>query len=110
VGFDEALRLELKRQKINVRTTVVCPYYIDTGMFEGVKTRFPFLLPILKPEYVVNRIIKAIRRNRRRLIMPRFVTVSYLVRILPVPVFDALISFFGINKTMDEFEGRSKNK
>lgn len=110
VGFDESLRLELKRQKINVRTTVVCPYYIDTGMFEGVKTRFPFLLPILKPEYVVNRIIKAVRRNRRRLIMPRFVMISYPARILPVPIFDALISFLGINKTMDEFKGRSKKK
>ena len=45
VGFNEALRQELRRGASGVRTTVVCPYYIDTGMFKGVKTRFPFLLP-----------------------------------------------------------------
>ncbi|NTV73921.1 MAG: SDR family oxidoreductase, partial [Holophaga sp.] len=32
VGFDESLRLELKRLGHPIRTTVVCPYYIDTGM------------------------------------------------------------------------------
>lgn len=40
VGFDESLRFELEVMgKDGVHTTVVCPYYINTGMFEGVKTR-----------------------------------------------------------------------
>lgn len=107
VGFDEALRLELRRQKSKVRTTVVCPFYISTGMFEGVKTRFSFLLPIMKPEYVVDRVIKAIRANRRRVILPRFVYATWLARLLPVPVFDAVMGFLGVNKTMDAFVGRA---
>ncbi len=107
IGFDESLRLELKRLKSPVRTTVICPFYIDTGMFAGVKTRFPWILPILKPEYAAKRIIGAIRGNRRRLVMPRFVMSAYMVRVLPLSVFDAVISFFGINKTMDEFTGRT---
>ena len=41
VGFNEALRQELRRSGAGVRTTVVCPFYIDTGMFQGVKSRFP---------------------------------------------------------------------
>jgi all-trans-retinol dehydrogenase (NAD+) len=41
-----------------VKTTCICPYYIDTGMFKGVKKNFPFYL--LSPEEVVNRIIYAI--------------------------------------------------
>jgi all-trans-retinol dehydrogenase (NAD+) len=45
-GIDESLRLELKNLKSNVTTTCVCPYFINTGMFEGVKTDFP-LLPML---------------------------------------------------------------
>ncbi|MDH3909270.1 MAG: SDR family oxidoreductase, partial [Gammaproteobacteria bacterium] len=49
VGFDESLRVELKRQNSKIVTTVVCPFYTDTGMFEGVRTRFPWLLPILDP-------------------------------------------------------------
>ncbi|MFQ5583189.1 MAG: SDR family oxidoreductase, partial [Calditrichia bacterium] len=108
VGFDESLRLELKRQKVNVNTTVICPYYIDTGMFKGVKTRFPWLLPILKPEHVADKIVKAILKNRKKVVMPPFVMVSYPLRLLPTPWFDFLIDFFGINKSMDEFTGRSK--
>ena len=107
VGFDEALRLELRRQKSKVRTTVVCPFYISTGMFEGVKSRFAFLLPIMKPEYVVDRIIKGIRANRRRVVLPRFVYATYLARLLPGPIFDAVMGILGINKTMDAFVGRA---
>src|SRR5262245_35979486 len=106
VGFDEALRLELRRAGSRVKTTVVCPFYVSTGMFAGVKTRIPLLLPILDPDYVVGRIVEAVRRDRRRLILPRFVYLTWLVRILPVGVFDAVMEFFGVNKSMDEFRGR----
>jgi all-trans-retinol dehydrogenase (NAD+) len=40
VGFDDALRNELYRLgKTGVKTTVVCPFYINTGMFDGVASR-----------------------------------------------------------------------
>ena len=107
VGYDDALRMELKRLGLKIRTTVVCPYFIDTGMFAGAKTRFPLLLPILKPEYVADKIIAAIRHNRQRLIMPRFVMTAYLARLLPPVVFDMIMSFLGVNKSMDEFTGRA---
>ena len=105
-GFDESLRLEMKRLDQPIHTTVVCPFYIRTEMFKGVKTRFPWLLPILTPEYVTDRILKAIRTKKRRLIMPRFVYLTYPLRLLPVPAFDALLGFFGVTSSMDEFVGR----
>jgi all-trans-retinol dehydrogenase (NAD+) len=108
VGFDDSLRLELKRLNSPVKTTVVCPFYINTGMFEGVKTRFPLLLPILEPEYVANKVIRSIEKNYRRVIMPRFVYAGLMLRFLPIPIFDAIIGFFGITKSMDEFVGRQK--
>ena len=108
VGFDEALRLELRRAGSRVKTTAVCPFYVSTGMFAGVKTRIPLLLPILEPDYVVNRIVEAVRRDRPRLILPRFVYLTWLVRLLPVGVFDAVMEFFGVNKSMDEFTGRAR--
>ncbi|RUS71580.1 hypothetical protein EGW08_020658 [Elysia chlorotica] len=44
VGFDESLRAEIaKMGKTGVKTTVVCPFYINTGMFEGAQSR---ILPI----------------------------------------------------------------
>src|SRR5581483_8701264 len=55
VGFDESLRLELKRHAKHIQTTVVCPFYISTGMFAGVKTRLPRLLPIMDPDDVAER-------------------------------------------------------
>lgn len=105
IALDEALRLELHRARSRVRTTVVCPFYVDTGMFAGARSRWPLLLPLLRPEDVVARIVEAIRRNRRRVIMPRTVAATFLARLLPIPWFDALASLLGITRSMDEFRG-----
>lgn len=41
VGFQESLNMELKvLGKDGIHTTTVCPFFIKTGMFEGVKTRY----------------------------------------------------------------------
>lgn len=106
VGFDDALRAELRRLGSPVRTTVVCPYFIDTGMFDGVKTRVPWLLPILKPERVVRRMAEAIEADRSRLLMPWAVHLVNPLRILPVAWFDAVIRVLGISSSMDAFRGR----
>lgn len=108
IAFDEALRLELAHDGAPVRTTVVCPFYIDTGMFAGVRTRFPLLLPILEPAYVAERIVEAIAADRQRVILPWFVRMAYPLRLLPVPWFDALMRFFGVTRSMDEFTGRPR--
>jgi all-trans-retinol dehydrogenase (NAD+) len=105
-GFDESLRMELRRLKSGVKTTVVCPFFIDTGMFRGVKTRFPLLLPILKPAKAAERMVRAVLKGHKRLIMPRFVYALYLLRLMPVAVLDAAADFFGISHAMDDFTGR----
>lgn len=105
VGFDEALRHELQLANSGVVTTVVCPYFVNTGMFDGASTRFSWLLPIMKPEAVADRVVTAIRKNRRRLVMPWFVYSVWPSRLLPVRWFDALMDFFGISRSMDDFRG-----
>lgn len=107
VGFDESLRVELAQAAPGVRTTVVCPYYIDTGMFEGVRTRVPFLLPILQPEPVARRIADAIERDRATLVLPPLIRLLPALRVLPPRAFDRLMDLFGVNHTMDHFTGRS---
>ena len=109
VGLDESLRAELRKRAPGVRTTVVCPYYIDTGMFEGVKTRFSFLLPILKEEKVADKILKAVERDRPRLQMPALVHSIPLLRLLPVPLFDVIAKIMGITASTDDFVGRDHN-
>lgn len=38
-GFAESIFLELYAQKIKgIKTTIVCPFFIKTGMFEGCTT------------------------------------------------------------------------
>jgi all-trans-retinol dehydrogenase (NAD+) len=105
-GLHEAVRMELSTAAPGVKTTVVCPFFIDTGMFAGVTTRFPLLLPILKPEYAAKRIVRAVLRGKKRLIMPRFVYCVNLLRLFPVGFVDAMAAFFGISHSMDHFIGR----
>lgn len=108
VGMMESLRMELRHTAPHVRTTVVCPFYIDTGMFEGVRTRFPALLPILKPEPVVRQIVKGIQRDRQRLLIPASVHSIAITRLLPLGAFDAIADFLGVNHSMDSFVGRGE--
>jgi len=105
-GFNESLRMELNRMKSAVKTTVVCPFFINTGMFEGVKTRFSFLLPILKKEYATKKIVSAVLKNKKQLIMPRFVHTTFILRLLPPAFLDWAANFFGISHSMDHFKGR----
>lgn len=106
VGFHESLRQELRQQGLAIRTTIVCPFFTDTGLFAGVKTKFPWLLPILRQEEVADRTIAAIERDRQRVIMPWFAYVALPLKVLPPRAFDALLGFFGVATSMEGFSGR----
>lgn len=106
IGFTESLRHELRTEGHEVGTLVVCPYYIDTGMFAGVTTKFPRLLPILKEGDVARRTVDAIEHGREQVILPPLARLLAPARILPVRAFDRLVDVFGINRTMDHFVGR----
>ena len=106
-GFDESIRVELKKRGSAVKTTIVCPYYINTGMFRGVKSRFSWLLPILDETKVARKIIRAVRKEKPRLLMPWTVYTVMPLRVFPVAVFDFVAGILGIHNSMDEFTGRT---
>jgi len=108
-GYHESIRLELRKlKKTGVKTTVVCPFYINTGMFDGVKSSFP-LLPILEPDYVVAKIMKAVKTNQEELMLPSLVLFAPLLRgLLPTSVRDALTEVLGLNSGMDAFAGKRR--
>lgn len=55
VGWSDSLRLELVRAgHPEIKVTTVCPTYIATGMFDGVKTIL--MTPILTPDAVVTKV------------------------------------------------------
>ena len=95
--------------KSKVKITTIAPYYITTGMFDGVKSR---VLPLLKPEYAARQIIRAIERDKRMKMLMRWIPVPHhFVRLmqglLPTRFFDWLFGqVFGIYHTMDNFTGR----
>lgn len=67
-GWSDSLRLEIERARTGIRVTTVLPYYIDTGMFEGVRSRF---IPILEPDAVARQIVSGIRKDRIFVRLPR---------------------------------------
>ena len=110
VGFNEALRNELRRQGSRVTTLLVAPYYMSTGMFDGVTTRFSALLPILRPTFVAVKALDAIESGRSMLVLPWFVNSLSLLRLLPVKVMDIVADTFGINQGMEQFQGRAGDR
>ncbi|MFQ6372643.1 SDR family oxidoreductase [Shewanella sp. YIC-542] len=104
-GWSDSLRLELQSQQPGIKVTTVMPYYISTGMFAGVQSR---LLPILKPEYVAMRIVKAVKQDKTLLKMPRLLHFLPLFQgLLPQAWFDVVVGqWLGIYHTMDHFRGR----
>lgn len=110
IGFTESLRVEMKKYHTGVGTLVCCPFYVDTGMFEGVTTKFPKLLPILKQEDVARRVIDGVEQGREEVIMPFMCRLVPLMRILPPPLFDIVNNFLGVNSSMDDFTGRQGDR
>ncbi|WP_120003187.1 SDR family oxidoreductase [Nesterenkonia muleiensis] len=106
-GFAESLRAELAKDSTGVNSLVVCPSYTSTGMFDGVRTRFPLLLPILRPETVAKRALDCIERGESQLVMPRLARTIPVARAMPVRIFDRTMNFFGVNTSMDGFRGRA---
>lgn len=108
IGFADSVHYEMAKRSYNIDSTVVCPYYIKTGMFEGVQTKNSVLLPLLEPEYVADMIFEAVRDRERFLALPRLVYLSPLFKVIPLWLADVIVNFLGINQTMDHFIGRKK--
>ena len=107
IGWSDSLRLELEQaDHTNVKVTTVTPSYISTGMFAGA--RGPVLAPVLDPEYVVDRVWRAMLEGRPLLELPRSVRFSRALRaLLPTRVFDLVVGDgFGVYRSMERFTGR----
>ena len=107
IGWSESLRLELEQaDHSNVKVTTVTPSYISTGMFAGA--RGPVLTPVLEPEFVVDRVWRAMLDGRPLLELPWSVGFSRALRgLLPTRVFDRVVGDgLGIYRSMERFTGR----
>lgn len=105
-GWSDSIRIELAQRTRNVSVTTIMPYYINTGMFEGVTSK---LLPILEPEKTAERILKAIENKTKMLSMPLpFWFIRLAQGIFPLSVYEWIMDkVFGIYDTMNDFKGRN---
>ncbi|NXX34993.1 RDHE2 dehydrogenase, partial [Nicator chloris] len=112
IGFAESIDAEMKAlRKTGVKTTIVCPFAINTGMFDGVKCKWPRVLPLMDPEYVAERIISAVRQNQEVLFIPRILYVLYCLKsFLPAKATAVLSDYFGGLDFMTTFKGRTKEE
>ena len=106
-GWSDSVRIELQEMKSKVRITTIAPYFINTGMFDGVKSP---IIPILKPEYVSRKVLRAIEKNKNFAGIPfGFHFIRFWQAFLPSRVFDFLFGkVFGIYHAMDKFTGRTR--
>ncbi|XP_067836198.1 epidermal retinol dehydrogenase 2 isoform X1 [Heptranchias perlo] len=112
IGFAESVALELLASgKNGIKTTIVCPYFINTGMFDGCKTKWPHLLPILDPNYAAKKITDAILREQVLLVMPRSLNFMLAVKnIFPVKTAILLGEYIGVFDSMEHFKGFAKRE
>lgn len=104
---DESLRHELAKagHSSYIKTTCICPYFINTGMFDGAKQAFPF--GILEPEPVVDRIMAAVRQEEAQVVLPYHGGwVVALVRLVSVSLGDKIGWICGLHNQMSDFKGR----
>ena len=104
IGWSDSVRIELQREKSPVHVTTIAPYFIDTGMFAGIRSFFK----IQKPETVARKALRAIEHNRGYKGIP---FTQHFIRLMqgifPVRLFDFVFGdICGLYRVMDHFTGR----
>ena len=107
IGFSESLRLEMRRAKLKeIKFTIVCPSYVATGMFEGVKP--PLFSAFLPPEVMTQKIYQAVKKNQVWVLEPASVKIMPFFKAITVqPLLDFFGDLLGVNSSMNKWVGRT---
>ncbi|GFS70415.1 hypothetical protein NPIL_688751 [Nephila pilipes] len=109
VGLMEALQIEMHSEgRKNIHTTAVCPFFINTGMFNGASTK---LFNTLEPEFVANEVVNAVLCNKALVLIPKCFHFLYLLKtLMPIRSLLALHDATGGTDSMSKFTGRNSKK
>jgi all-trans-retinol dehydrogenase (NAD+) len=107
IGLTEALKAEMRELgHREIKFTLICPSYVDTGMFSGVKS--PRLTPLLAPSDLVDKAYRAFKKDKFRLLEPFAVkTIPFLRGVFPLACFDWICRVLGVTRSMEKWTGRS---
>ncbi|XP_009081032.1 PREDICTED: epidermal retinol dehydrogenase 2-like [Acanthisitta chloris] len=109
IGMMEAINSELYHAgKHGIKTTIICPYFINTALTKGLKNGSSFLFPIYDAEYVASKIIDAIKKEKFYLIMPLTVHFFALKTLIPRNLLLFLESYFKFSEHMDKVFSQKK--
>jgi len=109
VGFSDALRQELKKDRCAIGVTCVCPNTVSTGMFAGAASVRGTRL--LDPAAVAAQVVRAIRRNQAMVGVPSVpvkILTPLLKALLPVAVMDRINALMGMWHVNDSWTGRGR--
>ena len=106
IGWSQSLRIELEREKSPVKVTTIAPYFINTGMFDGIRSFFK----IQNPETVARKTLAAIEHNCGYRGIPFSEHFIRLMQgIFPHRLFNFVFGdICGLYTVMDHFTGRKK--
>jgi all-trans-retinol dehydrogenase (NAD+) len=122
VGLEESIRYELwslqNTRRANgqltaksegIHSTVICPYFISSGMFSGISLKFRSLLPETTVCDAAGYIVEGILRRSNFVTFPSIVSVFYFLKPF-LTCYSAwrLLHALGLTQSMDTFKGRSK--
>ncbi|XP_032806773.1 estradiol 17-beta-dehydrogenase 11-like isoform X1 [Petromyzon marinus] len=96
VGFAEALQAELRLLgRDGVRTTCLCPYFVNTGFVQNPQSRF---VDVLEPEAVVSRLLSAILAGETLVLIPSSMHCNVLLKsLLPTRALQAIYATMAIS-------------
>lgn len=108
LGFSDSLREELRLAgHAHVGVTAICPSYIGTGMFSGV--RAPRFMGMLPPAKLAGMVLKTVQRNREQLLTP------WLVKLIPLgrctlhrSLFRKLCDWLNVSTGMMSWDGSAR--
>src|SRR4051794_32617765 len=101
VGFDEALRVEVRGHGIEVST--IMPSLAATELASGMQP--PRFVPLVKPEQVAKAIVKTLERPKLEVIVPAWTTpLIRMTLALPPDLRDKIRHFFRIEEVGGEID------
>lgn len=110
-NFMDSLRLELAKLQLEgkmhrVHTLLVCPFIMDSEMFQHVKLNFSWLFPRLSVNKVAHDLILGMARKQEELHLPYSMgVIPHLLRLMPTRIRDFMYKVAGGVDGMDSFHG-----
>ncbi|EMG47359.1 hypothetical protein G210_2322 [Candida maltosa Xu316] len=110
IALHESLTYELGPPSLNphgIKTLLVCPGQLKTGMFQGVETPSTMFAPELDPKFVAAYVVNAIEQGRcGEIKLPLYGKFIPMFRAFPWPIVEITRKFSGIDQSMSQFKSK----